>query len=128
MKKLLKLIIWLVLFALVFQAGFYIGLTWDDVDTAPSADLSGVWSPIETAKGTLTFQYGVCIHHTPALGGNFVDREYPYTIKGNHLYLNNQYLGVHPTATIDCEFKITDEGNLVINNVAGFAGKYKRVK
>ena len=145
MKKLLKLILWLAIFALVFQAGFYVGRTWDEVDvsaevaapassttttaeTTPAVDLSGVWSPIEAAKGTLTFQYGVCTHHAPALGGGYVDREYPYSIKGNHLYLKNQYLGVHPTATIDCEFRITDEGHLVINNVTGFAGKYKRAK
>ena len=131
---------------LIFQAGVYVGRRMNtseasEVTTSPTSplesspapntpevDLTGKWTPTEMAKGTLSFQYGVCTHHTPSLGGGFVDREYPYSIKGSHLYLKNQYLGVHPTATIDCVFKITDEGHLEIRDVTGFAGKYKRIK
>ena len=87
------------------------------------------WIPVEVAKGTLTFEYGICIHHCPSeYGGGFVDREYPYTIKGNHLFLENKYLGIHSTSKIDCEFLIEEGGFLVIKNVTGFAGKYKKQK
>jgi len=129
MKTLFKIVLWLIFGLFAFFFGVAVGQTMDEVevDTPVSVDISGVWSPVEMAKGKLTFQYGVCTHHTPSFGGEYVDREYPYTIKGNHLYLQNKYFGIHPTSTIDCEIAITEDGYLEIKNVTGFAGKYKRV-
>ena len=94
-------------------------------------DITGKWSPVEMAEGTLTFQYGVCKHHTKSWGGGYVDREYPYTIEGNHLFLKNQYWGVHPEFTLDCTIRIWEENGiqyLEVQNVAGFSGKYKKTK
>ena len=93
-------------------------------------EIIGNWTPVEMAVGTLTFQYGVCSHHTKSYGG-YVDREYPFTVEGNHLYLKNQYWGVHPEFTLDCVIRIWEENGiqyLEVQNVAGFSGKYKKTK
>lgn len=83
------------------------------------------------AEGTLTFQYGVCKHHTKSWGGGYVDREYPYTIEDNHIFLKNQYWGVHPEFTLDCTIRIWEENGikyLEVQNVSGFSGKYRKTK
>lgn len=92
MKKLLKLIANLILGAIIFVGGVYYaaykGITLDN-DSPESAvkmiapampdyteDIKGTWSPVEVAKGRLSFQYGVLHHHRPAeYGGGYVDRE-----------------------------------------------------
>lgn len=149
MKKLIKLIANLILGAIIFFAGVYYaqskGTTFKSEPTENTAnvitptkpeyteDIKGTWSPVEVAKGKLSFQYGVLHHHRPAeYGGGYVDREYPYSVKGAHLILENKYPGVHGIKDyLDLPIKIYEEGGvkyMEISDVPGFSGKYKKTK
>lgn len=149
MKTFIKLIANLILGAIIFIAGAYFAasnsITLDN--DAPESevkmvtpgmpdyteDIKGTWSPVEVAKGRLSFQYGVLHHHTPSeYGGGYVDREYPYSTKGAHLLLENRYPGIHGIKDmLDLPIKIYEEGGvkyLEISDVPGFSGKYKKTK
>ena len=149
MKALIKIFFNLLLGAIIFFAGVYYASSEDimvknentensfNVITPNmpdySEDIKGTWAPVQVAKGTLSFQYGVLHHHTKSeYGSGYVDREYPYSVKGAHLILDNEYPGVHGIKNVlDLPIKIYEEGGIKymeINDVPGFSGKYKKTR
>ena len=139
MDTLLKIILNLGLGAIIFYAGFqYASNHKSELETVSNAPdyteyINGEWAPVEIAKGNLSFQYGVLHHHTRAeFGGGYVDREYPFSVKTNHLLLENRYPGIHGyEKVLDLPMKIYEESGftyLEISDVPGFYGKYKKIK
>ncbi|MBO4566901.1 MAG: hypothetical protein J5695_06715 [Bacteroidales bacterium] len=149
MKTFIKLIANLILGAIIFIAGAYFAasnsITLDN-DAQESEvkmvtpgmpdyteDIKGTWTPVDVAKGELSFQYGVLHHHTKSeYGAGYVDREYPYSVRGTHLKLENKYPGVHGIKdALDLPMMIYEESGvtyLEISDVPGFSGKYKKTK
>ena len=142
MDKLFKIVLILAGSAVIFFAGYTCAsLKYGHDPSRPavtevpdySEDIMGEWSPVDAAKGKLSFKYGVLHHHTQAeFGGGYVDREYPFSVKGKHLYLENRYPGIHGIkGTLDLPMNIYEEAGvkyLEISDVPGFYGKYKKTK
>ena len=149
MKRILALLFYLFLGAIFFFAGAYYASSKcntvknelsDNIAninlpnrTDYTEDIKGTWSPVQVAKGTLTFQYGILHLHTKSeYGGGYVDREYPYSVHGPHLKLENRYPGVHGIKDVlDLPVKIYEDGGvkyMEISDVPGFSGKYKKIQ
>ena len=142
MNKLFKIVLILAVAAVVFFAGYVCASLKYGRNSSQaiavevldySEDILGDWSPVDVAKGKLSFKYGVLHHHTQAeFGGGYVEREYPFSVKGTHLYLENRYPGIHGIkGTLDLPMNIYEEDGvkyLEIRDVPGFYGKYKKTK
>ena len=86
---------------------------------------------MDMAKGQLTFKYGIMVYKAPSeFGGGTVNREFPYSIRRDHLILDNRYPAVYGFSShLDCPIKIyktEGETYLEINSIIGLAGKYQK--
>lgn len=129
MKKLLVLISLVLLTISVYAS--------DTITNPPVSDwgdlIEGEWNPVDMAKGTLSFKYGILVYKGPGeLGAMTVTREFPYSIKRDHLVLENRYPAIYGIkAKLDCPIKIYKENGetyLEIHSVIGLAGKYQKVQ
>ena len=133
MKKLIVLIS-LVLLPCILSAHYSASAT---VTNPPFSDwavlIEGEWTPVDMAKGTLTFKYGILVYNGPSeIGGIAVTRELPYSVKRDHLILENRYPAIYGLKSkLDCPIKIYKEDGETyreIHSIIGLAGKYQKVR